>query len=491
MAGAIFIGRIPYTYTYMNDYSGDEPFWNLSVWYREFNGAEMFRHFSDSDAVLAREDTTFNRGYEGNALRHIWISRLYSVNAAYGDEITLMRRALDANHDYRTGASRYPHKAFLWNQNNDRLYSDTTLREVWPEAERLPFYGRIVRAPGDTLFRIFSTYQPGSAGELWDVTTHMNIDKLNPAPMWLTLWDDSLLDRPFQQRFSLLGGCERASPGSIANQHLLTRGGGGVLSGTCTNHIPYFGYWSLADKTAPKNRMRAFLSAGAPWGRSWIRSNMSIYVNYWYGDFTLKVMMDSANKVPVVDTLRKSFPAAGRVRLSAAAHDDDGTITAYEWWFSKSYNYGMNEPDTVTAVPAIEIDIARCTTHVRLEVIDNYKARFFITLNRDSLVIVPPPVKRERAPRAPTPLFSVFPNPFNPAATIAFRATRPGVAVLRVFNTAGRQVGFQTLAIPGAGGFTMRWEALDNRGNRLPSGLYGFALEADNRRFYKTMALVK
>jgi alpha-tubulin suppressor-like RCC1 family protein len=69
----------------------------------------------------------------------IWVSRIGGVDTGYGTEIALMRRALDANHNYRKGISRLPHSAYYWMNpewwsagygNSNNL---ARLLTVWPD----------------------------------------------------------------------------------------------------------------------------------------------------------------------------------------------------------------------------------------------------------------------------------------------------------------------------------------------------------------------
>ena len=53
--------------------------------------------------------------------RNIWVSRINADDANWGSEDALIRRALDANHNYRKGLSRLPFTAYVFDQSADRL----------------------------------------------------------------------------------------------------------------------------------------------------------------------------------------------------------------------------------------------------------------------------------------------------------------------------------------------------------------------------------
>jgi hypothetical protein len=80
-----------------------------------------------------------------------------------------------------------------------------------------------------------------------------------------------------------------------------------------------------------------------------------------------------------------------------------------------------------------------------------------------------------------------YPNPFNPSTTIAFDLKKSETVSLGVFNVLGQKVATlldsQVLA---AGTQTVDFNA-----GALPSGLYLYVLEVDNRAVSKKMVLLK
>lgn len=67
---------------------------------------------------------------------------------------------------------------------------------------------------------------------------------------------------------------------------------------------------------------------------------------------------------------------------------------------------------------------------------------------------------------------AAWPNPFNPRVTLRFRLPAAGLATLRVFDAAGRQVWSRRLPVGDAGWRSVVWGGEDAGGRRLPSGLY-------------------
>jgi hypothetical protein len=85
-----------------------------------------------------------------------------------------------------------------------------------------------------------------------------------------------------------------------------------------------------------------------------------------------------------------------------------------------------------------------------------------------------------------------FPNPFNPATTIAYHLPHPARCALRVFDAAGR-----TVAVLGDGGtqaagrHTVVWTGRDRSGRPLPSGIYFYRLDLDGVGHTKRMTLMR
>lgn len=82
-------------------------------------------------------------------------------------------------------------------------------------------------------------------------------------------------------------------------------------------------------------------------------------------------------------------------------------------------------------------------------------------------------------PGVKTGLLGTWPNPFNPATTIAYAVERDGPVTIAIYDVAGRRI--RTL-LDGvrveAGSHTITWNGLDERGVRVSSGVYFCRLNA-------------
>jgi hypothetical protein len=88
-------------------------------------------------------------------------------------------------------------------------------------------------------------------------------------------------------------------------------------------------------------------------------------------------------------------------------------------------------------------------------------------------------------------LHPVFPNPFNPQATVRFDLARAGRARLTVFDLAGRRVRTLCDAELPAGAHDRVWDGRDDGGQPLPSGTYYARLTADGTQSLRKMSLVR
>jgi hypothetical protein len=86
-----------------------------------------------------------------------------------------------------------------------------------------------------------------------------------------------------------------------------------------------------------------------------------------------------------------------------------------------------------------------------------------------------------------------FPNPFNPSTTIPFEVGG-GKAVnvqLNVYNLLGEKIAVLVDEKLTPGSYKATWNALDQFGNRAPSGVYFYELLAGEYRQIHKMLLVK
>jgi hypothetical protein len=93
-------------------------------------------------------------------------------------------------------------------------------------------------------------------------------------------------------------------------------------------------------------------------------------------------------------------------------------------------------------------------------------------------------------PETPT-LFPNYPNPFNDRTTIAFRIPERDRVTLKVFDTLGRRVCGKALGEFGEGKGQVFWDAHDETGVSLASGVYYYYIEGTVRSQIRKMIYLK
>jgi flagellar hook assembly protein FlgD len=91
-----------------------------------------------------------------------------------------------------------------------------------------------------------------------------------------------------------------------------------------------------------------------------------------------------------------------------------------------------------------------------------------------------------------------YPNPFsangtfgNPTTEIRFQLPEAGRVTVKIFNTLGETVRMLADNDFAAGIHTLRWNAQDDRGTKVPSGMYFYQLATQRFSETKRMILAK
>lgn len=84
-----------------------------------------------------------------------------------------------------------------------------------------------------------------------------------------------------------------------------------------------------------------------------------------------------------------------------------------------------------------------------------------------------------------------FPNPFNPSTTIEFQLPAEGFVELKVYDIAGREVATLVSDMKNAGTHRIQWNAVDDRGMKVSSGVYFYRISAGQFNQIKKMILLK
>lgn len=91
----------------------------------------------------------------------------------------------------------------------------------------------------------------------------------------------------------------------------------------------------------------------------------------------------------------------------------------------------------------------------------------------------------------PSRIADIYPNPFNPRATIAFFLAEPGQADLTVFDVAGHLVRRLDSGVKAGGRYEASWDGRDDQGRSLATGTYFCRLTTSGGSSTRKMMLAK
>ncbi len=83
-----------------------------------------------------------------------------------------------------------------------------------------------------------------------------------------------------------------------------------------------------------------------------------------------------------------------------------------------------------------------------------------------------------------------YPNPFNPSTTIAFTLNRPEHVSLAVFNARGQKIKELAAGVFAPGRYEFKWDATDDLGAPLASGIYFYQLQMSGQQVTKKMVYI-
>jgi hypothetical protein len=303
----------------------------------------------------------------------IWVSRMWPSGPS--DDVTLLKRALQANHDARTGAARLPHGSYFsevaYPSSADDTSSLAALLDVWPTSEIPPIPMINVFQKGGDCFQEESHGGPGA----------YNIDRLDgDFPISWDLLHDAIV----QMRSVVSCSCASGALGGVVNNQLFTRGGGNVLSIGASETTYSRQIWITHDASYGPGgpAFRSKLANGMPWGDALLEAwpFQDPYRMMFYGDLSIRAKASPPNQMPVVNSMTSDQWTGASpltVNFSASASDPDGSIATYEW-FPLGHCLGRVDPSA--SGPSSTASFTYTAAHrylARVEVADNYKARAY------------------------------------------------------------------------------------------------------------------
>ena len=289
----------------------------------------------------------------------IWATRFQRTDTSYGNEVDMIKRALQNNHDYRTGKSRYPHMSYFsasaFNYTGDNCSWGEPLLDIYPEyrsaRKKKLFYPERNLLPGNTDGR--DAFIVG--GDFWFEQSHGG-----GGLMMSALYETTLHNYGHQVRFMMHECCYEGGSEGLINDMLYTRIGGQIFSIGCSGSVEpdtlaHFAYPS----PEPAQLNRALLGAGSHWGTALLYNDLPLKgqcrkMLKFYGDLSMPVMLHPPNLRPEIDsfdTPTSYVSTDGDIEFSVVVSDPDGGATnstigfeyQLEFW-PEGYNYGIDDP---------------------------------------------------------------------------------------------------------------------------------------------------
>jgi hypothetical protein len=145
--------------------------------------------------------------------------------------------------------------------------------------------------------------------------------------------------------------------------------------------------------------------------------------------------------------------------------------------------YEVHETDGAGQATVVVLTDAACEVGVTATAHDHIPAAGSVTVQEGS------GVDGEFA--LATALRQNFPNPFNPATTLAFSVTERSLVTVGVYDAAGRLVSILVDSEFDPGAYSVRWDGRDDSGRHVASGTYFARMSAGSSTFERKMILLK
>jgi hypothetical protein len=88
-------------------------------------------------------------------------------------------------------------------------------------------------------------------------------------------------------------------------------------------------------------------------------------------------------------------------------------------------------------------------------------------------------------------LYDNYPNPFNPETVIRYELAEHEFVEVNIYDLRGALIRTLYSGLSQPGVQSLSWNAVDNRGEQVPAGIYLYALQTDSQLLSKRMILLK
>lgn len=84
-----------------------------------------------------------------------------------------------------------------------------------------------------------------------------------------------------------------------------------------------------------------------------------------------------------------------------------------------------------------------------------------------------------------------YPNPFNPTTQIEYELPQDSKVVLKIYNMRGQEIRTLVDDLQNSGFKSVTWNARDNEGHKVSSGIYLYSVQMGEQRFSRKMVLIE
>ena len=124
-----------------------------------------------------------------------------------------------------------------------------------------------------------------------------------------------------------------------------------------------------------------------------------------------------------------------------------------------------------------------------VEILNAVEANIFMEIDLDNRNIES--VSMENSLISSFILHQNFPNPFNPSTTIQYSTDSHSNIKIVIFNVYGQKIKTLVDRYESSGNHTVTWNATDDNGNEVSSGIYIYQLSANGINTQKQMLLLR
>ena len=194
--------------------------------------------------------------------------------------------------------------------------------------------------------------------------------------------------------------------------------------------------------------------------------------------YGLQVQYD-ANRLEFVQALTEQPLGGSELAMPQVLADQAGVLTV------AAHGDVVSEGEVALSL------VFRPTTEIEETVIEITNSQTYDDEFGFNSLALPAPVQVQTRPEV-FALASNYPNPFNPATTIKYALPQAADVELTVINVVGQVVRTLVAEHQSAGRYVVEWDATNDGGHSLSSGMYFYRLEAGGEfREVKKMLLLK